>query len=165
MLESQIDQEERRRTLQNDVRVKQQREQASTLHQHAQAQADEINQGRFAAMGTPNVTGQSAVPYSSLPKMPDGNPWAGPDLVGDEPPLGFDNPELDLSTVSGGSAEAPTTGSVSPGLSVEQALGRLLLTKHIDVFEEPTQWTIYSSPSPPNDLRAGRSATRSTGEK
>jgi hypothetical protein len=56
MLESQREQEERRRTLQNDVRVK---EQTGTFLSHTH---DDIHQGRFAAIGPAVVVGADPVP-------------------------------------------------------------------------------------------------------
>jgi hypothetical protein len=83
MLESQIDQEERRRTLQNDVRVREhQREQAerrsvfapdqslpnpaSTFHQHALADA-ETPRGRFTQVETATVIGSKPEAASAYP--------------------------------------------------------------------------------------------------
>jgi hypothetical protein len=47
-------------TMRNDLDVKRQQQQkteGTTMQAFAQAQADEINQGRFAATGVPNVIG------------------------------------------------------------------------------------------------------------
>jgi hypothetical protein len=65
------------------------REQATTMHQFGQSQADEINQGRFAAIGTPNVTGTTAIP--SYPAA--SSSWQI--QLPDEPPLGFENLALE----------------------------------------------------------------------
>jgi hypothetical protein len=107
--EDDISESEKRRIL---------REQASTMHQHAVAWAGEISQGRFAANGTPSVTGATAIPYSSLSEMPASSPWSGQQpQPGPEPPLGFDNPALESSAASilpvedtGDPVAAPSTG-------------------------------------------------------
>jgi len=91
MREDQIDQHERRATLENDLKVLQER--GSTFHQHAQAQADELNQGRFRSTGVPTVVGQSAVP-----NYPQASTPFQRDPVPDEPPLGVNvnaMPEFD----------------------------------------------------------------------
>ena len=61
----QEDQAERRETLDNDLKVLQQR--GSTFHLHAQAQADEISQGRYRATGVPRVVGSTPTPASQYP--------------------------------------------------------------------------------------------------
>jgi hypothetical protein len=88
MREDHIDQAERRETLENDRKVREAEHQrllreGTTFHQHAQAFADEVNQGRFAAIGVPTVTGSTPVPSY---------PAAGAhqfDPCGPEPPLGY----------------------------------------------------------------------------
>jgi hypothetical protein len=109
MLSRQEEEQERRETVENDLRVLQQ--QTGTFHQHAQAQAAELSQGRFAATGAPHVVGSQAQPRY---------PAAGghqADPVGIEPPLGFSVNELEPSTASplvssveqlGGAADAPS---------------------------------------------------------
>jgi hypothetical protein len=90
MLSRQEEERERRAVLKNDARV---REQSSTyLDQHH----SELG-GRYAQIQPENVVGSTAQPYSTLPKMPEGNPWAGPDLVGLEPPLGYRIDDLNPS--------------------------------------------------------------------
>jgi hypothetical protein len=98
MLSRQEKELERRAVFENDRLVreqqKQQQQQASTFHQHAVAQADEINQGRFAATGVPNVIG-------AKPSVAAAYPAASPSWqiqLPDEPPLGFDNPAFEPST-------------------------------------------------------------------
>jgi hypothetical protein len=83
MREDQIDQAERRATLDNDLKVLQER--GSTYHQHGLAGADEVNQGRFRATGTPHVVGQSAVPI-----YPQAATAFQRDPVPDEPSLGVE---------------------------------------------------------------------------
>jgi hypothetical protein len=98
VLSSQEEQIEREATMRNDADVRRQqreqaqREQSSTFHQHGQSQADEINQGRFAAIGTPNVTGTTAIP-----SYPAASPSWQIQLP-DEPPLSaYENPALETS--------------------------------------------------------------------
>jgi hypothetical protein len=68
MLSRQEEEQERRAVLENDRRVREQQQQnASTFHQHAQAQADELSQGRFRAIGTPRVIGATPNPSSQYP--------------------------------------------------------------------------------------------------
>jgi hypothetical protein len=96
MLESQEEQEERRRVALQDADLRRQQQQrGSTFHQHAQAQADELSQGRFAAIGTPTVTGATPIP-----KYPAAGAHQS-DPVGIEPPLGIDinaMPESSMAT-------------------------------------------------------------------
>jgi hypothetical protein len=105
MTEDQIDQIERRATLANDLKVLQQ--QGSTFHQHAQAQADEINQGRFAATGSPRVVGSTPSVASQYPAA--SAPFQA-DPVGVEPPLGFridEMPSLESSALNPVGVEEP----------------------------------------------------------
>ena len=69
------DQKERRQVLKND---------AATLHQFAQSEANEIS-GRWAKPTTVNAS-QQAVHY---PRLPTSSPWSS-DPVGPEPPYGQD---------------------------------------------------------------------------
>jgi hypothetical protein len=87
MREDQIDQAERRETLENDLQVLRQR--GSTFHQHAVAQADEINQGRFRATGVPTVTGSTPIPNYPAAGAHQSDP------VGPEPALGLRLEELE----------------------------------------------------------------------
>jgi hypothetical protein len=108
MLESQIDQEERRRVLDNDRKVRE----GATMHAFAIADAS-TPRGRFTAEAHSSIVGQSADPW---PKMPEGNPWAH-DPVPKEEPLGYriDDMDLPLEPVSpalpvaqGNSGDAPS---------------------------------------------------------
>ena len=85
----------------------------STFHQHGLAQADEINQGRFAAVGVPHVVGSTPIP--KYPELPASSPFHH-DPVPNEPPLSaYENPAL--SAVSFPAAEqlgAPAAGSAPP---------------------------------------------------
>ena len=78
------EQAERIATMRQDANLRQQ-QQTSTLHQHAQAQADELSQGRFRATGTPSVTGTTPIP-----SYPVGNQWAAADQNNLEPPFPVD---------------------------------------------------------------------------
>jgi hypothetical protein len=125
MREDQIDQAERRETLENDRKVLEQR--GGTFYQHGLAQADELSQGRFATVGAPRVIGSTPTPASQYPAASVAHQTELPP----EPPLGFDNPELDPAGVSsvsppaatGDPASAPSGGdSASSGeLDVERA--------------------------------------------
>jgi hypothetical protein len=100
---------ERRRVLLQDASVRE----GSTYHQHAMADA-QTPKGRFTAEAHSSIVGQSADPW---PKMPEGNPWAGPDLVGPEPPLSaHDNPALleqpPALPAQGNSGDAPSPTSL-----------------------------------------------------
>src|SRR5215472_2256845 len=89
MLSSQEDQTERRRVLANDARV---REQGSTYLAHTTNDTG----GRFAQIGAATIVGADPIP-----KYPAASsPWAGPDLVGPEPPLAYENPALEPQTLS-----------------------------------------------------------------
>jgi hypothetical protein len=110
MREDQIDQAERRETLENDLKVLQQ--QGSTFHQHAQAQASELSGGRFAAIGSPRVIGATPSPASQYPAAAAHQS----DPVGIEPPLGIDVNAMSESSmaplvsveVTGGAVDAPS---------------------------------------------------------
>jgi hypothetical protein len=82
------EQEERRQVVENDRRV---REQGTTFSRFAQADAD-INRGRFTVHEQSRVIGSE--PLARYPQLPGSSPWAGPDLVPTEPPLGVDINEL-----------------------------------------------------------------------
>jgi hypothetical protein len=67
-----------------DVRANANRsDDTGTFLSHAQAQADEINQGRFAALGTPHMVGSTLAPSYPAASAHQRDP------VPDEPPLGF----------------------------------------------------------------------------
>ena len=116
MLSSQEDQAERVRTLLNDARVREQREQerrvfadqslpnqASTFHQHAVADAA-MPLGRFSAISNAQIVGQGAqYPPAGVHQR---------DPVGTEPPLGYSVDAMEPSTVllsSSGEATRPTS--------------------------------------------------------
>src|SRR5215471_5611458 len=107
MLSSQEEQEVRRRTMQNDARV---REQGGTMHAFAVSDAA-TPRGRYSQVTTENVVGATA-----LPNYPAGPAWCadpGSQLL--EPPLGLDNPALDpsMSGVVEGSGGAPSASDVA----------------------------------------------------
>jgi hypothetical protein len=114
-----VDQDEKRRIL---------REQASTYHQHAVAQAGELSGGRFGvATPAPTVTGSTATP--KVPQLPSSSPWSGAQPEpGIEPSLGYSidqltDPEQVLSTPepSLASASVQDTAPVSAAPSSEVA--------------------------------------------
>jgi hypothetical protein len=123
MREDQIDQAERRETLDNGLKVLQQ--QGSTFYQHGLAQADETNQGRFAATGSPRVIGSTPTP-AQYPAASAAHQTELPP----EKPLGYsidampvDEPSTTSPSVEAtddpadaplsGSGSAPSGGSVS----------------------------------------------------
>jgi hypothetical protein len=73
------EQEERRATLENDLRVARERN-AATYHQFATDEAD-TPRGRFTAIEKPTVIGASPVEY---PPQPENSPWRA-DPVPPEP--------------------------------------------------------------------------------
>jgi hypothetical protein len=107
-------------TLQDaDVRRQQhQQEPPNTLHQHAQAHANEISGGRFGALGAPHIVGSALIP-----KYPQASTPFQVDPVGIEPPLGFDNPALDPSTLPSVEDGDPTARPEAPLSSGEQRVG------------------------------------------
>ena len=115
MLSKQEEEQERRETLENDLRVL--RERGSTFHQHAQSAANDTGGGRFASLGAPHVTGSSAVPI-----YPAGPQWtADPGSQVVEPPLGVAIDQLEPSTLpcaeetcapAGAAAAAPAPDSL-----------------------------------------------------
>ena len=124
---------ERRRVTLQDADLRR-RQQASTNLDHALAAANDISGGRFGATGTPNVTGATEIPYSSLPKMAASSPWSGTQPEpGIEEPLGYRvdaMPGLETSTgvppdsppvATDDPANAPSSGSL-----VEQTYGGLV---------------------------------------
>jgi hypothetical protein len=89
---------------------------SSTLHQHGQSQADEINQGRFAARGKPVVIGTMPSPASAYPAASAAHQTELPP----EEPLGYD--EMPLENPAGvfpASAPADTGGAPSQPQDVE----------------------------------------------
>ena len=127
MLTRQEEEQERRETLENDrlVREAEQRRlllEGTTMFQHGQSQADEVNQGRFAATGVPHVTGSQPIP--KIPQLPSSSPWSGTQPEpGIEPPLGFENSALEPST-SHACVEATSPASAdAPSLSDLASLG------------------------------------------
>jgi hypothetical protein len=82
--EHQREQQERRETLRNDQRLHE-REAARHEGKRLRRPMWRSHLGRFGALGNPHLTGSAAI--QQWPKLPEGNPWSGPDLVGDELPL------------------------------------------------------------------------------
>ena len=134
MREDQIDRAEKLRVTLQDADVRRQ-QQGSTFHQHAQSMADETNRGRFVATGAPTV-------IASKPAIAAAYPACSPALavqLPDEPPLGFDNPELEPSMAipcsssieaTGGPADAPSSDdggpAIPPGGSMSERAGSSL---------------------------------------
>ena len=113
-------QAERRRVLRDDARL---REQASTMHAHAVAEANE-SAGRFGAIGKSTVTGAAAVPQ--YPRGPD---WSAAEaLIPPEPPLGYDINEMTplepaaVASSPSDVAQAPDDPAAAPSVpGVERA--------------------------------------------
>ena len=135
MLESQIDQAERRATLRNDLKVQQQQEErrrtfaqdqsvpnpGSTFHAHAIAEAA-MPRGRFSAVEASNVIGSTP-----LPQYPAASA-AHQIQLPDEPPLSYDNPALEVASLVStpqapdDPADAPSTPDVQrAGSSLSQS--------------------------------------------
>jgi hypothetical protein len=96
--------------LANDARVRQQqREQGSTFHQHALADAD-IPRGRYTSHERSSVVGSTPGP-----DYPAGSAWCadpGSQLL--EPPLGLDNPALSSTVDSSVGATPNPVSAVAP---------------------------------------------------
>jgi len=86
MLSSQEQQRDRVETLRQDLSVRRQQEEGGSMHAHALADAD-TPRGRFSAVSAVHVVGSTAVP-----QYPQASAPFQFDPVGDEPPLGLDNP-------------------------------------------------------------------------
>jgi hypothetical protein len=107
MLSSQEEQAERRRVFAQDQSLP---KQATTFHQFAQADAD-TPRGRFAAVSAAYVVGSTAVPQYPAASTPFQH-----DPVGDEPPLGLDNPALEPSFLASlAQAPDPTSADAHSG--------------------------------------------------
>ena len=76
---NEIEQKERADVLKNDLR----NNNTSTFLDHTH---NDIG-GRFSAVSNPTVIGTE--PFPRYPQLPASSPWAGPDLVGDEPLMAF----------------------------------------------------------------------------
>ena len=137
MLSSQEDQAERRRVLENDRKVREQRReqaesrrvfaadqslpnQATTMHAFAQADA-QTPRGRFSAVEAATVVGAS--PTIEYPAGPAWSADPGAQCV--EPPLGEDNPAL----------EEPSPGLLlsSPGEQLPDPVGSAVPSSPLDV--------------------------------
>jgi hypothetical protein len=88
---AQEEQAERRRVFAQDQSLP---NRASTLHQHAQADAD-TPRGRYSAVSAAYVVGSTATP-----QYPQASTPFQCDPVPDEPSLGLDNPALEQSPFS-----------------------------------------------------------------
>jgi hypothetical protein len=130
MLSNQEEEQERRAALENDRKAL--RERGSTYHQHGVGQADEVNQGRFAAVGAPRVIGSAPNPSSQYPaasaahqtELPPEQPlgYSTDDIPGLENPTGCSS--VSLPVEPGGAAAAslapPGVERAAPPLSSEQ---------------------------------------------
>jgi hypothetical protein len=83
-------------------------ERASTMLDHAQSAINDEHGGRFARI-QPQMIVVGADPIPNYPAA--GSPWQGPDLVGQEPPLGYSVDDL----------EAPIGALVSPPIATGPA--------------------------------------------
>jgi hypothetical protein len=115
MLSKHEEQAERRDVLENEKRLR-----ASTLSQFAQSEAAEAR-GRFTAHEQSTVVG--ATPLPKYPQLPASSPWAGPDLVPTEPPLGYAIDELSAlepSSLPSPAQAPPNPSSQAPPLADER---------------------------------------------
>ena len=110
MLSKQEEEQERRATLENDRRVREQQQaQGGTFYQHGLAQADEINQGRFAAVGAPTVVGSKPNPSTQYPAASAAHQTELPP----EQPLGFAIDQMPSDEPSAGLSAAEATGGAA----------------------------------------------------
>jgi hypothetical protein len=114
--EFQHEQRERRQTLENDRKVREQERRDNTMLGRTDPNLD--LGGRFLqSEGHAQVIGQSGAP--TYPQLPASSPWSGTQPEpGIEPPLGLDNPALDETSTSP-SVEvtgAPVPEAPSPGV-------------------------------------------------
>jgi hypothetical protein len=80
------DQNERRRVLRNDARVRDQSRNGNTGTFLSHTHIDDAG-GRFAAVNAATIVGSE--PAVKYPQLPSSSPWHGSDPVPDEPPLGY----------------------------------------------------------------------------
>jgi hypothetical protein len=121
MREDQIDQAERRETLENDRKLREAEHQrllreGTTFHQFAQSTANDEAGGRFAAIAPTTVTGATPVPRY---------PAAGAhqcDPVGIEPPLGFSVNDLEPIEPSALVSSAEATGAPAGAVAAAERL-------------------------------------------
>jgi len=123
MLSKQEEDQERRETLENDRRVREQSRNGDTgtylSHTHSEVG------GRFAIDEHQTITG---VVSPAPPPLPANSPWHGSDPVPDEPPLGYRidaMPELEpepFSSASSVQATGPASAD-APSLSDAASLG------------------------------------------
>jgi hypothetical protein len=123
----QEDQAEKRRTLFNDARVREQSRDGDTGSTYLSHTHSELG-GRFAVTEHQIITGAVS---PSPPPLPANSPWHGSDPVPDEPPLGYRvdaMPELETSTgvPSISSPVATDDPAVAPSSTVQQAYGGLM---------------------------------------
>jgi hypothetical protein len=102
------DQDERRRVLRNDERVRNQSRDTGTYLSHTHSEVG----GRFAVTEHSTITG---VVSPAPPPLPANSPWASADPVPDEPPLGYRIHDLTPHELE------PSIASVSPAVGEAQA--------------------------------------------
>jgi len=123
MLSRQEEEQERRETLANDLKVLE-AQRGSTFHQHGLAQANELSGGRFGATGAPVVIASKPNPSSQYPAC---SPALAVELP-PEPPLGFGNPALepsaDLSAVEQLPDSAPAAAASNDAPLLPDAVQR-----------------------------------------
>jgi hypothetical protein len=102
-------QEERRRVLLNDARVREQSQNGDTgtylSHTHSELG------GRFALTEHQTITG---VVSPAPPPLPANSPWHGRDPVPDEPPLGYRIDDLNPESPTGVSPVSPPVATDDP---------------------------------------------------
>jgi hypothetical protein len=131
MLSSQIEQEERRRTLDNDRRL---REQCGTFHQFAEAEA-QTPMGRFSQVTTAYVIGSTPTPAAAYPAASAHQH----DPCGQEPPLGYRIDEMEpLETPSASLAQGPTDPVPADAPSPVGTLGDVQRTGIGSLSHSPT---------------------------
>jgi hypothetical protein len=117
-LSRQEEQLDRLEILENEKRLR-----ATTLSQFAQADAD-TPRGRFTVHEQSRVIGSEPLPR--YPQLPASSPWAGPDLVPTEPPLGYAIDELAALEPTPPSAHSPLavvmSGKATPNPGPASAL-------------------------------------------
>jgi hypothetical protein len=120
MLSKHEDRIERERVLRNDARVREQQgrvfaedqslpPQATTMHQFAVTDA-EMPLGRFSAISNATVVGSTAIP-----QYPQASAPFQCDPVGDEPPLGLENPAFEPEPSISSPGDAQVAGASVSG--------------------------------------------------
>jgi hypothetical protein len=145
---------ERLEVLRNDLKLRNQsaKSEASTFHDHAQADAN-VARGRYSAEMAQTVVGSTPIP--KYPTLPSG-PWSGEDPVGQEPPLGYSVSRPEQSSVFPAPALPNPAAQASPS-SADAGLGSSSGRPASQVARQPTAGSSPSSQM--GDAGAGRSST------